>query len=63
MIDEREIWTAASMVLDQHGDDAPRFIAERIGSLALEGDEVGISVWKLIAHRLDELRSLHSRIQ
>lgn len=42
-------------MLRQHGDQAPAFVAERIGELALAGDANGIHVWKQIAARLDNL--------
>lgn len=38
-----------------HGDDAPRWIAERIGALALVGDIDGIARFQAIAARVDEL--------
>jgi len=55
MIDDRELWACANTVLLQHGDNAPAFVAERIGTLALAGDVEGVEAWKLIAHRLDQL--------
>ena len=41
MIDEKELWACANTVLDQHGDQAPVFVAEHIGQLALDGDRDG----------------------
>jgi len=29
--DERELWACALQVERQHGDDAPRFVAQRMG--------------------------------
>jgi len=52
---ERELWSAAAMVQRQHGDQAPRFVAERIGALAVAGDAAGIEAWRAIAARLDQL--------
>ena len=43
------------MVLKQHGERAPIFVAERIGALALAGDEAGVATWKAIAARIDQL--------
>lgn len=51
--EEQVLWGAVSMLMKRHGDDAPRKVAERIGSLALEGDMVGIALWKEIARRMD----------
>ena len=39
----------------QHGEEAPRVIAERIGALVLEGDEAGVAAWKAIAQRYEQL--------
>jgi hypothetical protein len=50
----------AIKVLEQHGDEAPRHIAERIGALALDGDELGIEVWRKIAARVDQLNQRSS---
>lgn len=50
-----ELWAAANMVLTTHGERAPVFLAERIGSLALAGDVEGIAVWQAIGRRLSEL--------
>jgi len=54
--DDRELWACAIQVERQHGDDAPRFVAERIGALAVAGDQDGVTTWKAIAQRLDQLR-------
>jgi len=47
--DDRELWACALQVERQHGKDAPRFVAQRIGALAELGDEAGIATWKAIA--------------
>lgn len=56
---DQERWAEALAVERQHGEDAPRFIAERIGALALAGDLEGIERWKEIAAQLDMLRDGH----
>lgn len=43
------------MVERQHGDRAAVHVAERIGALALSGDEAGVSRWREIAERLNRL--------
>ncbi|TXC67712.1 hypothetical protein FSZ31_12070 [Sphingorhabdus soli] len=55
MTPQQELWACASTVLSQHGGDAPLFVANRIGELALAGDTDGIRVWKAIAARIDQL--------
>jgi hypothetical protein len=54
---EQERWAEALAVQRIHGDAAPVFVAERIGSLALVGDEEGIRRWQEIALRLDRIIS------
>ena len=56
MIHGRERWVEALKIEEIHGDDAPRWVAERIGALALDGDEAGVARWKAVAARLDQLR-------
>jgi len=53
----QERWAEALSVEEIHGDTAPAFIAERIGALALQGDEAGVERWRQIAARLDQLRN------
>jgi hypothetical protein len=48
-------WTEALAIERQHGADAPKWIAERIGALAMAGDEPGVLRFKEIAARLDQL--------
>jgi len=56
-VDDRELWACALQVERRYGHNAPRFVAERIGALVVAGDQEGISTWKMIAERLDKLRS------
>lgn len=55
-IDDKELWACALQVERQHGNDAPKFVAERIGALALAGDFEGVETWRTIAGKLDALR-------
>lgn len=52
---DEERWAEALAVQLEYGDQAPVFVAERIGVLALQGDAAGIARWKDIATRLDAL--------
>lgn len=56
MISDWEVWSCAQAMLNRHGDQAPLKIAERIGALALDGDEQGVATWRRIAGAADELR-------
>lgn len=58
---DRELWACAHQVVRQHGDDAPRFVAERLGALALNGDAAGISAWQAIARKVAQLSKTGER--
>lgn len=58
---DEERWAEALAVERQHGEDAPQFIAERIGALALKGDMEGVDRWREIASRLDAMRRSSER--
>ena len=55
MTPERERWAEAIAVQRMYGDLAAAHVAERIGALALVGDQDGIDRWMAIARRLDQL--------
>jgi len=57
MISDRELWACAHQVLNHHGPDVDRFIAERMAALAAAGDEAGTRAWLAIAERVDALRA------
>lgn len=56
MTPDRERFAEALAIERLHGPDAPRWIAERIGALALAGDDAGVARFREIAIRLDRLR-------
>ncbi len=51
-----ELWACANEVIREHGDAAPVFVAERLGSLALAGDADGVRTWQAIARRIGQLK-------
>ena len=51
-----ELWACANEVLKTLGDKAPLHVAERLGALALKGDEEGIRTWQEIARRIEALK-------
>lgn len=53
---EQERWAEALLVERQRGEKASAFIASRIRTLALAGDEVGIDRWMAIAALYDRLQ-------
>lgn len=56
MTDEQHLWACALAIEKRYGAGAPFHIAERIGTLANEGDRQGVAMWQAIAVRLDQLR-------
>jgi len=48
----------AGQVLKMYGDGAPRFIAARIGALAVDGDAAGVRRWIEIAGHVSALMGL-----
>jgi hypothetical protein len=55
MTEDQVMLGAAMMLLKRHGDLAPLKVAERIGALAVEGDEMGVAVWRVIAGHMDAI--------
>jgi len=55
MIDDPDIFRAAKLLIDQHGDDAAIRAAQRADELADEGDMDGAAVWRRILEAIDEL--------
>ena len=55
MLTSWELWTCAHKVFEQHGEEAPHFVAERIGCLVTARDLDGVAMWKAIAVRVDQL--------
>ena len=55
LTEDRHLWACALAVEKQHRAGAPRFVAARIGALALAGDNAGVERWKAIAAKLNAL--------
>lgn len=52
---DKELWAIALIIMEQKGRGGPVYIAEKIGEAALEGDQVGIDLWRTVAERFDKL--------
>lgn len=52
---DKELWALALWVEKHHGADGRRFIAEKVGKFALEGEQGGVDLWREIAIRFDQL--------
>lgn len=55
MNEEQVLLGAAMMLLKRYGDHAPAKVAQRIGKLAMEGDDLGVAAWKVIAKHMAEI--------
>lgn len=53
--DDRLRWAEALLIERIHGADAPRWIAERIGSLVLADDADGVERFREIARRYEQM--------
>ena len=56
MIDDPDIFRAAKLLMDQHGEDADIRAAERADQLLDDGDVEGSAVWRRIIEAIDELQ-------
>jgi hypothetical protein len=52
---DQERLAEALLIQRIHGDDGPRWIAERIGALALAGDQAGVDRFRAIAAEYEKL--------
>ena len=60
MTREHVVWAAAIWVEKHFGAQGPGFIAERIDTLMLEDDIVGVEMWQKIAERYNALGERHT---
>ena len=51
-----DIFRAAKLVIDNHGEDAPLNAAARTVVYAGEGDEEGAAIWRQVAAAVEELQ-------
>ena len=55
VLDDRELWEAASRVLDEHGDRVGNFLIDRVNALYAARDTNGVRVWLDIGERIRQL--------
>lgn len=56
MIPDLDIYRAAKLLIDQHGEDAPIRAAERANELLEAGDTEGAAIWWAIVDAIEELQ-------
>lgn len=59
MIDEREIWACANLLLRQHGNAARDICARRADALLAEGQVEGHRTFQRIGERIEQLERVH----
>lgn len=57
VIEDREIWACASLILHRYGDAAGLHAAERADELLEAGDHEGCRTWIRIGRRIAELEN------
>ena len=55
------IYKAANLVIDEIGEDAAAYAAERADSLHREGDVLGAVAWRRVAPLIEELQRRRRR--
>lgn len=56
MIDDKEIYQCAKLLIESHGEDAEVVAAMKHDARLEDGDAEGCAVWKLILSAIVELR-------
>jgi hypothetical protein len=56
MVDDPDIFRAAKLLIDRHGEEAATFAAGRADLLLEEGDIDGSAVWRRILAAIEELQ-------
>ena len=57
MIDDRDVWQAALLIVNRYGDDAILEAAERADQLLDEGDMAGAETWHWILNAIERLQT------
>ena len=52
---EQETWACAFEMVRQHGDKASLYIAQRVGTLVLQGDLSDVERWRAVATKVHKL--------
>jgi hypothetical protein len=56
MTDTSDIYRAAKLVIERHGEDAPLYAAARTAVLAGAGDDEDAAIWRQITAAVEELQ-------
>lgn len=58
MIEDRELWACAHLLLKQHGTDAQAYAQRRAKELLVNGDDAGHRTFRRIACHIGELETV-----
>ena len=58
MTEEIDLYRAAKVVIDRHGDEAAIYAAMRADEFIEKGDIIAASMWKLIVAKIEELSAV-----
>jgi hypothetical protein len=61
MIDDPDVWRAASVLIHRYGDDASSCAAQRADELLAHGDADGHSIWLRILKAIAELTRIERK--
>ncbi|UVO53737.1 DUF6961 family protein [Sphingomonas sp. SUN039] len=61
MIEDRELWACANLLVQQHGDAARAHANKRTADLSDVGDLRGAAIWHAIADRIERLGAMITR--
>jgi triphosphoribosyl-dephospho-CoA synthetase len=57
MIDDRDVWQAAVLIVKRYGDDAMLEAAARADKLLEDGDSLGAETWHRILNAIERLQA------
>ena len=52
---EQEVWALALSVERKHGENAARYIAERVAAFEQSGPPEAVALWRQVQRRYDQL--------
>jgi hypothetical protein len=56
LIEVRDVWTAAQLLITHYGPHAAARAAERANELHQAGDVIGIAIWQRILRAIEDLQ-------
>jgi hypothetical protein len=62
-MDDNDIWSAASLVIDRHGEAAPQFADQQANTLLDQGDVQGSATWVRIGAAIKDLKAGNATYQ